>query len=169
MFFDHGLDCNQELHKVKDNENMYTPMHYSALFGALNVLLGLISRGAGVDPPDTLGKTPLIIALEQQKVAVVRSLIELGADLEVRDNFQRTPMMYACKSGNKEVVELMLKYKADINATNKVGDTCVSMAQKSGNASELMMLLVQSGASLRPGSKVEGRKKIEKIPEESKA
>lgn len=39
-------------------------MHYSAKNGSINVLLGLISRGAGVDPPDNNFKTPLMVAIE---------------------------------------------------------------------------------------------------------
>jgi ankyrin repeat protein len=60
-------------------------MHYAAKHGSLKVVLGLISRGAGVDPPDTNLKTPLFVAIEHNKTAVARSLIELGADIEARD------------------------------------------------------------------------------------
>ena len=75
-------------------------MHYSAKHGAMTVLLALISRGAGVDPPDQSLKTPLFIALENKQTSVARSLIELGADIEARDTFQRTPLMFACKAGS---------------------------------------------------------------------
>jgi ankyrin repeat protein len=70
-----------------DDEQGWTPMHYAAKHGSLNVLLALISRGAGVDPPDSGLKTPLFVALEHRKTAVARSLIELGADIEARDTF----------------------------------------------------------------------------------
>ena len=85
-------------------------------------------------------------------MAVARSLIELGADVENRDSFQRTPLMYACKTGSKASVELLLQYKAEITAVNNLGDTCINLAQKSGN-SEIMMILVKNGASLRPASR----------------
>jgi len=83
-------------------------MHYAAKFGALNVLIALISRGAGVDPPDVNLKTPLIVAIENNKFTVARSLIEFGADVESRDSSQRTPLMFACKIGSKEMVELLI-------------------------------------------------------------
>jgi ankyrin repeat protein len=72
-------------------------MHLAAVEGALNVLLALISRGAGVDPTDKDNITPLCLAIEGNKFACVRSLIELGADIERQDNFGRTPLMLACK------------------------------------------------------------------------
>lgn len=61
-------------------------MHYAAKHGSLNVVIGLISRGAGVDPPDMNFKTPLILAIENNKFTVARSLIEFGADIEAKDS-----------------------------------------------------------------------------------
>ena len=63
MFFDHGIDANLIFNN--DSES-WTPMHYAAKSGAINVLLGLISRGAGVDPPDINLKTPLMAAIENK-------------------------------------------------------------------------------------------------------
>ena len=64
LFFDHGIDAN--LFFPDDTEG-WTPMHYAAKAGSLNVLIGLISRGAGVDPPDNNLKTPLIVAIENKR------------------------------------------------------------------------------------------------------
>lgn len=54
----------------------------AAEHGSLNVLLALISRGAGVDPLDRECRTPLTLAIENNKFACARSLIELGSDIE---------------------------------------------------------------------------------------
>jgi ankyrin repeat protein len=83
-------------------------MHYAAKSGALNTVLALISRGAGVDPPDNNLKTPLMVGIENNKSDVSKSFIELGADIEQKDSLGRSPLMIACKAGNKELVELLL-------------------------------------------------------------
>jgi ankyrin repeat protein len=75
-------------------------MHYASKNGAINVVLALISRGAGVDPPDNNLKTPLMISAEYNKPAIARSLIELGADIENKDNLGRSALMLACKIGS---------------------------------------------------------------------
>ena len=62
-YFDHGVDANLFF---PEDLNGWTPMHYAAKHGAMTVLLALISRGAGVDPPDQSLKTPLFIALENK-------------------------------------------------------------------------------------------------------
>lgn len=51
MYFDHGLDVNMQFTTRKDYDEK-TPIHFAAEFGSLNVLLALVSRGAGVDPLD---------------------------------------------------------------------------------------------------------------------
>lgn len=85
-----------------------TPMHFAAEHGALNVLLALISRGAGIDPLDAKDRTPLALAIENNNFACVRGMIELGADIEQTDTFGRTPLMYACALGSLETARLLL-------------------------------------------------------------
>ena len=79
LFFDHGMDVN--LYFANDPEGQ-TIMHFASKNGALNTVLALVSRGAGLDPPDNNLKTPLMIAIESGKAKVAKSLVELGADLE---------------------------------------------------------------------------------------
>lgn len=59
--------------------------------------------------------------------------------------------MNACLKGNYEVVQKLLDVGADWKSTNALHDTCLTLAQKSGNQ-DIVMLLVNKGASLRPMS-----------------
>ena len=52
LYFDHGMDVNLQFNEKKSYDEK-TPLHFAAECGSLNVLLGLISRGAGVDPADS--------------------------------------------------------------------------------------------------------------------
>ena len=81
LFFDHGLDVNLQFMNNKKYDEK-TPIHIAAENGSLNVLLALISRGAGVDPLDREQRTPLTLAIENNRFACARSLIELGSDIE---------------------------------------------------------------------------------------
>ena len=76
----------------------------------------------------------------------------MGSKVDKMDIYGKTPLMYACKIASMEIVELLIKNKADTKVVNKVGDSAVTMAQKSGNQ-DIMMLLVKSGASIRPSSR----------------
>jgi ankyrin repeat protein len=81
LYFDHGLDVNLQFNTRASYEEK-TPMHFAAEFGSVKVLLALISRGAGVDPLDLQQRTPLTLAIENNRFACARSLIELGSDIE---------------------------------------------------------------------------------------
>ena len=64
---------------------------------------------------DSQQRTPLVLAIENNKFACVRSLVELGSELEQIDSYGRTPLLYACKLGSYPIVELLMQYKADVN------------------------------------------------------
>ena len=64
LFFDHGMDVN--VFFANDQEG-WTPMHYAAKAGSLKIVLALVSRGAGIDPPDNNCKSPLMVAIENNK------------------------------------------------------------------------------------------------------
>lgn len=90
------MDCNLQFKtskllafskdsKAAESKKEWTPMHFAAEYGSLNVILALVSRGAGLDPTDSQLRTPLMVAIENLKTAVARTLIELGADVELTD------------------------------------------------------------------------------------
>jgi len=47
---------NVKTNKIPDSKNQirhdWTPMHYAAEHGSLNVILCMVMRGAGIDPAD---------------------------------------------------------------------------------------------------------------------
>ena len=60
-------------------------MHWSAKNKSLKCVLGLIARGANIDPRDKDKKTPLMVAIEASSLKVSKSLIELGSEIEAKD------------------------------------------------------------------------------------
>lgn len=63
LHLDHGMDCNlnfkdmsEKLPQIPDaksqNRNNWTPMHFAAENGSLNVIIAIVSRGANIDPQD---------------------------------------------------------------------------------------------------------------------
>ena len=50
-------------------------MHFASESGSLNVILDMVGRGAEIDPLDHFERTPLMIAVENNKLAVARSLL----------------------------------------------------------------------------------------------
>jgi ankyrin repeat protein len=65
-------------------------LHFASVFG-LHTLAAklLLEKGAEVDPEDSYGRTPLLLAAENGHEAVVRLLLEKGAKVDSRTHMVR--------------------------------------------------------------------------------
>jgi uncharacterized protein len=77
--------------------------------------------------------SPLITAVNNANVEIVKLLIANNAQVDWRDGFNTTALMYAAAKGNKEIVELLISNGADINATDGEGNTVLSAAKEGKN------------------------------------
>jgi uncharacterized protein len=63
---------------------------------------------------DTEGKTPLLVACENNNIDLARFFLALGADANVKDNTGQTPLELACKNDSSELVALLAKSGASL-------------------------------------------------------
>jgi hypothetical protein len=67
----------------------------------------LLDQGAARDERDELGRTPLMLAVMQRRVEVVRLLLDHGADPNVADNTGRTPLQQAKQQDLREIAAML--------------------------------------------------------------
>ena len=84
--------------------------------------------------------SPLIEAVNNTNIEIVKLLIANGAQVDWRDGFNTTGLMYAAAKGNIEIVELLLQNGADLNASDGKGNNVLSAAKESKN-DELVALI----------------------------
>lgn len=84
--------------------------------------------------------SPLIKAVNNSNVEIVKLLIANQAQIDWRDGFNTTALMYAASKGIREIVELLLASGADVNATDGEGNTVLTTAKESKN-SEVVTLI----------------------------
>ncbi|MFD3004040.1 ankyrin repeat domain-containing protein [Pontibacter toksunensis] len=84
--------------------------------------------------------SPLITAVNNSNVEIVKLLIASRAQIDWRDGFNTTTLMYAASKGNREIVELLLASGADVNATDGEGNTVLTAAKENKN-SEVVTLI----------------------------
>jgi ankyrin repeat protein len=87
IFIDHGADVNSP-----NPYQVYTPLHYAAMYGCVASAKLLLARGAKVDSRAKDGATPLHLALSSQHEEVAAFLLENGADPNALDNSGRAPL-----------------------------------------------------------------------------
>ena len=80
----------------------------------------LIAEDRGVVHSDTLGTTPLLLAVKRGNESIVRLLIDAGADVNFCAQGHRSPLVIATKRGDLRLIELLLDNGANVDG----GPTC---------------------------------------------
>lgn len=73
--------------------------------------------------------TPLITAINNNNLDIVKILILNKANVNWEDNFNSTALMYAANIGNIQIVQLLIDHRADIKHKDKQGNTALSTAK----------------------------------------
>ena len=147
---------------------------------ATEMLEVLVKAGSDLNKPNTVGLTPLVVALKScnatpegkpSKLEVVKKLVELGADPKMMANqkmdkgsIEYFPVCLAAEFGDVALMSSMLEKGADINTTAKTnslsvyngtwggeGYTSLIIAIMTGNF-DLANFLLEKGADIKIGS-----------------
>ena len=85
-------------------------------------VLDLLAQGADVNARDPEhGETPLILAVKNRSIDIVRLLLDAGAEVDAIDDWGRTALFYAPVSA--ESFGILLRAKADVHTRDKEGNT----------------------------------------------
>ncbi|XP_068747732.1 ankyrin repeat and protein kinase domain-containing protein 1-like [Montipora capricornis] len=113
----------------------------------------LLLRGAEVNCIDSLGYTPLLLALvasdSEYLITTVELLCQFGADVNYSSDllFRDTPLHFTAALGNDEIIELLFRHKADVHARNHAGYTPLHVAAHNGSEASVTALFL-CGADL---------------------
>ena len=67
----------------------------------------LLDQGAVIDARDAAGRTPLMLAVTQNRLEIVRLLLSRGADPNAADNAGHTPLQQATQRNSREITALL--------------------------------------------------------------
>lgn len=135
-----------------------TPLADLAMYGTTNdaraaeIAEILIAHGATVDPLDTLKVTPLLHAVEWNKLKLARVLLTHGADpaKTFSGTYARlTPLQYALQHSQREMAAMILEFKPPLEWIDSDGSTPLMWAVKAGKL-DAARLLLEHGASPTP-------------------
>ena len=124
--------------------------------GDIDKIKMLINSGVNLNVVNRSGKTPLIIAIDQEKPEIAELLIKNGADVNLAETkFGKTPLIAAIigidwiddnsmYSKFLSLIETLLKYGADVNKATYDGITPISIATNSEDENIKKIVLGQS-------------------------
>ena len=89
------------------NKTGWTPLHYAATQGHLEIIGMLLEHHAYIDAESPNGTTPLMMAAHYGTPAAVKLLLEAGADATLKNQLGLTAIDFANRASRKEAAELI--------------------------------------------------------------
>lgn len=118
----------------------------SELFAAVNAkdaakVLALVKQGAHLNPQDSEGRTPAMVATYNNDFATAKVLIEAGANVNIRDKMINNPFLYAGAEGYLDILKLTVEHGANSTLLNRFGGTALIPAGEHGHVEVIKYLL----------------------------
>jgi ankyrin repeat protein len=130
---DAGADVN--VRNADKQRLQYTPLHWAAYYGHLEIAEILISRGADLDAEDSDYSTPLYLAAEEGHPKVVEFLISKGAEVNVKSSWWGYTPLHRAAWG-------------PVTMRKHLGGRTVSEADLNENYLEIVGMLLEKGAKV---------------------
>nr|CAG4651746.1 EOG090X04G6 [Triops cancriformis] len=130
------------------DDHGFSPMHWAAKEGHLNIVTMLIQRGARVNATNLGDDTPLHLAAAHGHKEIVQLLLKNRADINFVNEHGNTPLHYACFWGFQAIAEELVSTGALVSVTNKYGEIPLDKCRGS-LAKNLHELAVENGQDLK--------------------
>ena len=119
-----------------------TALYCGSNYGRDEAVKLLLKAGANPNLAIADGVTPLCIAIQNRRSAIVRMLLQADADPNVqRKSDGTTPLYVAAENGFTEMVSILLEAKANPNLQVDYGATALFVAAQNGHTSTVRALL----------------------------
>ena len=136
---DHRFDVNIL------NDNGMSALHYASLASSLRMVTILVNRNTYVDPRNLSGKTPLMLACENDDEDICEFLLDRGSSLRTYDHDGNSPLHLAVINKSYGCVRMILTRDIDIEVTNFLNETPLHLGCKQGYHT-ICRFLLESGA-----------------------
>lgn len=132
-------------HQDEDDD---TPLHLAARSGEQSIVHSLLLEGAPMDALNSLGQTPLHVAVIFGHLPAVQTLLAFGSDTTLRYGEDNISVLDAAasRSGRLDILRALVKHGVNVNASkNCLGHTALHLAAEHNHADNVE-LLVEAGA-----------------------
>jgi len=103
--------CQQLISKDADvNKPGWTPLHYAATNGHLEIMSVLLENHAYIDAASPNGTTPLMMAAQYGTPSAVKLLLEAGADPLLKNVQNLTAIDFAQRASQQESAEIIAAF-----------------------------------------------------------
>jgi ankyrin repeat protein len=100
-----------------------------------------------VNKPDDINITPMMRAVEVNKVDMIRALFDLDADVDLVDHAGYSLVSLAAKHGHVDAIRTFDEFEADLNTLNRDNETPLVVAMHESRI-DVIKMLAKCGADL---------------------
>jgi len=127
------------------NNSYKTPLHIACQKGFLDIIRLMLYHHNDmlIDDIEGNGKTPLILACENNHLSTVKHLINSGCNIYIRDNSGKSAIYYACNINNTDMIKTLINVHADIMQYDNNTIYPLHLLCKNGNL-EMVKLFVET-------------------------
>ncbi len=129
-------------------------LHYAVAAGSQTALELLIKKGADVNQAEKeYQKTPIFMALQVERPAMLKTLLDAGANLKHMDKQGETLFHSMARQDKIDYLKLLMELGVEVDTPDRSGNTALMTAANMGQ-DDVMIFLLENGAD------VSGLKKI---------
>jgi hypothetical protein len=114
------MDYGATPHTISCREG-FNALHFAAMYGRLDAVDFLASKGMDLERMCSEGRTALLLAAEKGHILVAMVLLVKGADLRHKSADGKTALVYAASNGHVETVRCFLDGGLDVNDCDGAG------------------------------------------------
>lgn len=134
------LDSGADIEAVDGSDQ--TPLHRALIgYSDQQKLELLINAKVQMEARDNLGRTALMVAIQDDLPAVARFLVQRGANVEKSYGLAETPLLLAIRYKTEWAVKLFIENGASLVARNAQGETALYLATMMAQESTVQILL----------------------------
>jgi ankyrin repeat protein len=123
-----ALDADKPSKQVANRRLLAAAQRGDATAAALAV-----RAGANLETRDQRGRTPLLLAVTEDRLAVARLLVHVGASPDALDDQHDTPWLVTGVTGSVDMLEVLLPAGPDLKIRNRFGGTSLIPASERGH------------------------------------
>ena len=123
-----ALDADKPSKQVANRRLLAAAQRGDATAAALAV-----RAGANLETRDPRGRTPLLLAVTEDRLVVARLLVHLGANPDALDDQHDTPWLVTGVTGSVAMLEVLLPAGPDLKIRNRFGGTSLIPASERGH------------------------------------
>nr|XP_058942638.1 putative ankyrin repeat protein RF_0381 [Pocillopora verrucosa] len=127
-------------------------LHAAAEGGNSSIVMRALSCDIDINSKDDCSATPLIIAVKQNHIEIVKYLLQKGADISLTtEDKKRNALHIASQEGSVAVIEMLLSYDLRPDSRDGKGNTPLARAAACGHIEAVNCLLKHGADPLLKG------------------